>query len=161
MTEHCLCALIQSAFSLLLPLIVAGKGKGLRVSVFRESWLRCWGRGGVCVKGSLTCVRVWGRDVWEGLKEREQRFTPCSSHRLSTPLLHYCTISIYTAHRCLGSALHTLGICTCNDQVPSALCINDHKDCPHALFIRAVKTHTSCTYLLNQETWQCWVTVEW
>lgn len=83
-----------------------------------------------------------GGVVSEGLKEREQHFTPCGSHHFSASLPHYCTTLENTAHKCCGSALHTDGTCTYNYPACAALCINDNKhtkNCRHALSILVLK----------------------
>lgn len=50
-TEHCLCAMIRSAFSLLLPLIVAGKGKGPQGISFQRKLAAALGEGRIMCLG--------------------------------------------------------------------------------------------------------------
>lgn len=50
-TEHCLCAMIQSAFSLLLPLIVAGEGKGPQGISFQRKLAAVLGEGRIVCLG--------------------------------------------------------------------------------------------------------------
>lgn len=126
MTEPCLGARIRSGFSLSLPLIVAGEGKGPQGIRFQRSWLLRGGgeEGRVACRGGFVCAEGWHVSS-EGLKEREPHFTPCTSHQLSAPRLPHCTASDSTALGCWGSAPRTTGPCTYTDQASPALCWHD------------------------------------
>lgn len=105
MTEPCLGALIQSAFSLWPPPMVAGEGNWASGCQFSEELAAAWGRGGLPVcRGRFVCVRARGRDVpSEGLKERQPHFTPCSSHQRSAPLPRDGTAADSTAPHTTGT----------------------------------------------------------